>query len=136
MQTRKKRGPTTRGLEQIKQALLSIEEIMLLYESEIGNLRQRIQSLESHNGPDTNGAAIEEGKQALKEGRVIDHATVVAAFDRIVAPNVGITLRPTRKLLNDYTVTAAERTKAKGKVVSAQEIMIEVLERGRPKVQK
>src|SRR5260370_15800504 len=32
-------------------------------------------------------AAIEEGKQALKEGRVIDHATVVAAFDRIVAPN-------------------------------------------------
>jgi predicted transcriptional regulator len=32
-------------------------------------------------------AAIEEGKQALREGRVLDHATVVAAFDRIIAPN-------------------------------------------------
>jgi predicted transcriptional regulator len=30
--------------------------------------------------------AVEEGKQALKEGRVVDHATVVAAFDRIIAP--------------------------------------------------
>jgi predicted transcriptional regulator len=32
-------------------------------------------------------AAVEEGKQALKEGRVIDHATVVAAFERLVAPS-------------------------------------------------
>ena len=32
-------------------------------------------------------AAVEEGKQAMKEGRVIDHETVVAAFDRIIAPN-------------------------------------------------
>ena len=31
-------------------------------------------------------AAVEEGKQALREGRTIDHATVVAAFDRLVAP--------------------------------------------------
>ena len=31
-------------------------------------------------------AAVEEGKQALREGRVIDHGTVVAAFDRIIAP--------------------------------------------------
>lgn len=31
-------------------------------------------------------AAVEEGRQALKEGRVIDHQTVVAAFDRITAP--------------------------------------------------
>jgi predicted transcriptional regulator len=30
-------------------------------------------------------AAVEEGKQALKDGRVIDHCTVVAAFDRITA---------------------------------------------------
>jgi RHH-type rel operon transcriptional repressor/antitoxin RelB len=30
-------------------------------------------------------AAVEEGKQALREGRVIDHSTVVAAFDRLVA---------------------------------------------------
>lgn len=32
-------------------------------------------------------AAVEEGKQAMREGRVIDHETVVAAFDRIIAPN-------------------------------------------------
>jgi len=31
-------------------------------------------------------AAVEEGKQALKEGRVIDHSTVVAAFNRIITP--------------------------------------------------
>jgi len=31
-------------------------------------------------------AAVEEGKQALREGRVVDHATVVAAFERIVSP--------------------------------------------------
>jgi len=31
-------------------------------------------------------AAVEEGKQALKEGRTLDHATVVAAFNRIVTP--------------------------------------------------
>jgi predicted transcriptional regulator len=30
-------------------------------------------------------AAVEEGKQALREGRTLDHATVVAAFDRLVA---------------------------------------------------
>jgi RHH-type transcriptional regulator, rel operon repressor / antitoxin RelB len=32
-------------------------------------------------------AAVEEGKQALREGRTIDHATVVAAFDRLIASN-------------------------------------------------
>jgi predicted transcriptional regulator len=33
-------------------------------------------------------AAVEEGKQALEEGRVIDHETVVAAFNRLVTPNL------------------------------------------------
>ena len=32
-------------------------------------------------------AAVEEGKRAAREGRVVDHKTVVAAFDRIIAPN-------------------------------------------------
>ena len=32
-------------------------------------------------------AAVEEGKQALKEGKVVDHATVVTAFERLVAPS-------------------------------------------------
>ena len=31
-------------------------------------------------------AAVEEGKQALRDGRVIDHQTVVTAFERLVAP--------------------------------------------------
>lgn len=31
-------------------------------------------------------AAVEEGKEALQSGRTLDHATVVAAFERIVSP--------------------------------------------------
>jgi predicted transcriptional regulator len=31
-------------------------------------------------------AAVEAGKQALRDGRVIDHQTVVTAFERLVAP--------------------------------------------------
>jgi RHH-type transcriptional regulator, rel operon repressor / antitoxin RelB len=31
-------------------------------------------------------AAVEEGKQALRDGKTLDHATVVAAFERIVSP--------------------------------------------------
>jgi predicted transcriptional regulator len=30
-------------------------------------------------------AAVEEGEEALREGRVVDHAAVVAAFKRIVS---------------------------------------------------
>ena len=32
-------------------------------------------------------AAIEEGKQALRDGKVVDYATVVEAFERIVKPH-------------------------------------------------
>jgi RHH-type rel operon transcriptional repressor/antitoxin RelB len=32
-------------------------------------------------------AAVEEGKQALRDGKTIDHKTVVAAFERIVSPH-------------------------------------------------
>jgi RHH-type transcriptional regulator, rel operon repressor / antitoxin RelB len=31
-------------------------------------------------------AAVEEGKQALRDGKILDHKTVVAAFERIVSP--------------------------------------------------
>jgi predicted transcriptional regulator len=31
-------------------------------------------------------AAVKEGRRALKDGRVIDHSTVAAAFDRITSP--------------------------------------------------
>lgn len=42
----------------------------------------------------------------------------------------GITLRPTKELLKRYTLAAAERTRTEGRVISAQEIMLEQLERG------
>jgi hypothetical protein len=48
---------------------------------------------------------------------------------RPVLETVGITLRPSAELLNRYTMAAAERTKKEGKVISAQQIMLEVLER-------
>lgn len=41
-----------------------------------------------------------------------------------------ITLRPAPELLNRYVLEAAERTRQSGRVVSAQEVMIDVLERG------
>jgi|ERR1700733_4816856 len=43
---------------------------------------------------------------------------------------VGISIRPHRTLLSQYVLKAADRTREVGKVVSAQEIMLEVLERG------
>ncbi|MGO9238718.1 MAG: hypothetical protein ACLP4V_33190 [Methylocella sp.] len=64
---------------------------------------------------------VSRAKKAAKEKKGID--------------TVGITLRPSRDLLNRYTLAAAERTRKEGRVVSAQEIMLEVLERGRPQVQ-
>ncbi|MCC8997288.1 MAG: hypothetical protein LM517_09635 [Nitrosomonas sp.] len=43
---------------------------------------------------------------------------------------VGISLRPTKELLARYTIAAAERTMTEGRVVSAQEVMLEVLNKG------
>ena len=43
---------------------------------------------------------------------------------------VGISLRPHRILLSRYVMKAADRTREAGRVISAQEIMLEVLERG------
>lgn len=31
-------------------------------------------------------AAVEEGKQALRDGKTVDHKTVVTAFERITGP--------------------------------------------------
>jgi hypothetical protein len=43
---------------------------------------------------------------------------------------VGITLRPERELHKRYVLAAAERTRKEGKVISAQQIMLEVLASG------
>jgi hypothetical protein len=45
---------------------------------------------------------------------------------------VPITLRPSTELLNKYVLKAAERTREEGRVISAQQIMIEALERSVP----
>jgi hypothetical protein len=42
---------------------------------------------------------------------------------------VPITLRPTNALLNKFVLKASERTREEGRVVSAQQIMLEALER-------
>ena len=42
---------------------------------------------------------------------------------------VPITLRPSSDLLNKFVLRAAERTREEGRVVSAQQIMLEALER-------
>ena len=63
--------------------------------------------------------------------------TTTAPMRRPAAPKgrpatdtIGISLRPARTLLHRYTIAAAERTRQTGRVVSAQEIMLEQLERG------
>jgi len=43
---------------------------------------------------------------------------------------VPISIRPDRALLNKYVLKAADRTREAGRVISAQQIMLEVLERG------
>lgn len=53
-----------------------------------------------------------------------------AAKGRPATDTIGISLRPARTLLQRYTMAAAERTRATGRVVSAQEIMLEQLEQG------
>lgn len=48
---------------------------------------------------------------------------------RIEPDTVPITLRPTSALLNKFVLKASERTREEGRVVSAQQIMLETLER-------
>jgi hypothetical protein len=42
---------------------------------------------------------------------------------------VPMSIRPTNALLNKFVLKAAERTREEGRVISAQQIMLEVLER-------
>jgi hypothetical protein len=42
---------------------------------------------------------------------------------------VPITLRPSRALLSKFVLNASERTREEGRVISAQQIMLEALER-------
>jgi hypothetical protein len=53
-----------------------------------------------------------------------------ASRARETTGTVQIALRPERELLNRYVMAAAERTRREGKVISAQQIMLEVLDSG------
>ena len=44
------------------------------------------EALRSYVATEQHLAAVEKGKEALQAGRVLDHATVVAAFEHIVSP--------------------------------------------------
>ena len=48
------------------------------------------------------------------------------------AKTVAMTLRPSEELLKKYTLAAANRTRDTGRVASAQEIMLEILEKHAP----
>lgn len=51
-------------------------------------------------------------------------------LDAVKEDTVPISLRPSRALLTRYVAAASERSVASGRVISAQQIMLEVLERG------
>ena len=53
-----------------------------------------------------------------------------AALDAEKEDTVPISLRPSRALLTRYVAAASERSLESGRVISAQQIMLEVLERG------
>ncbi len=54
----------------------------------------------------------------------------VSRKGRPAADTKGITLRPSTEVLRRYILAAADRTRKEGRVVSAQEIMLERLEDG------
>src|SRR5215469_6785338 len=73
--------------------------------------------------------------EPVATGEVAQTVESAAKAPKVNAERAQITLRLLRSLLDDYTLGAAERTKIERRVVSAQEIMLEVLERGRPRVE-
>ena len=73
--------------------------------------------------PADSGDSREEPKKAAAPSRA-----------RVVKPKpetLGINLRPTRALYERYVALAADRSRTAGRMVSAQQIMLEVLERAR-----
>jgi hypothetical protein len=68
----------------------------------------------------------------VRETPAVPHkaAPEAARKGRPAVQTVGITLRPPKTLLQRYTLAAAERTRKTGRVISAQEMMLERLEDG------
>ncbi|MGC2661685.1 MAG: hypothetical protein WA324_27325 [Bryobacteraceae bacterium] len=91
--------------------------------------------------PREESASTEQGKTAAVEPKETLSAPVEeakprkprktkAALDAEKEDTVPISLRPPRALLTRYVVAASERSLASGRIISAQQIMLEVLERG------
>lgn len=79
----------------------------------------------------TAGPAVSTVKPAAEPASALAHSKAKAA--KAKSPDtVPITLRPSGDLLNKFVLKAAERTREEGRVVSAQQIMIEALERSAP----
>jgi hypothetical protein len=74
--------------------------------------------------------AVQEEVPVAKTTTPTPRNRPAAPKGRPATDTIGISLRPARSLLRRYTIAAAERTRETGRVVSAQEIMLEQLEHG------
>ena len=79
-------------------------------------------------------AAVIEPREAvatpIEEARPRKARKTKAALEAEKEDTVPISLRPPRALLTRYVVAASERSLASGRIISAQQVMLEVLERG------
>lgn len=66
----------------------------------------------------------------VEEARPRKAKKTKASLDAVKEDTVPISLRPPRALLTRYVAAASERSLESGRVISAQQIMLEVLERG------
>ncbi|WP_084044481.1 hypothetical protein [Burkholderia sp. A2] len=77
------------------------------------------------------GAAAAEAPAAAQGASVAPaRKAAKAAAKKEPADTTQLTLRPSRALLARYVAAAADRSRDTGRMVSAQEIMLEVLEKG------
>ncbi len=82
------------------------------------------------------GAALAEQPEAVSNDALpLPQRSSRAPKMKELADTMQMTLRPRRELVESYVCEAAERSKREGRMISAQQIMLEVLETG-PKVKK
>lgn len=83
-----------------------------------------------------NGAEVAEQPEAVSSDALpLPQRSRRAPKMKELADTVQMTLRPRREVVESYVCEAAERSKREGRMISAQQIMLEVLETG-PKVKR
>lgn len=75
-------------------------------------------------------AAAQAPAPARERARTAAKAVGKDAAKKEPADTMQLTLRPSRTLFARYVAAAADRSRQLGRVVSAQEIMLEILEKG------